>query len=580
MRSTSNRLLNHHRTNNFTTSVANIGPGERIDVELVYLQTVAYDQGQFSLRFPMTITPRYIPGKPLTSTLENQDYTDTIEIDPANGWAMNTDQVSDATLITPFQEPDTTDKNQSNRIQINGTVNTGIPMESIHSAYHPITINKAKHTTHFELANHSERMTQDFVLQWRPKPSQRPQAAIFKEQIEGDIYTLLMLVPPQTSSLKTSALAKEQIFIIDTSGSMGGSSIQQAKLSLITALDQLKPGDRFNIIEFNSVMRPFFGHAVDVSAHSVEQARKKILGLNANGGTEMLPALKFAMRSNTEVENHRVRQIIFITDGAVGNEQALFAEIKNTLGQSRLFTVGIGSAPNTHFMRKAAQFGKGSFTHIGNTQEVSHVMQKLFQKLDSPVAKNITIDWPNGVHSDNTPHQIPDLYAGEPLVIGSKISSLSNKNNNINLVITGQTAGHTWAKNLVLNISANDHRGVSTVWARRKIASIMDKQANGQTPDDLRQQVLDIALPHKLLSQFTSFIAVDKTPTRPAIGQIKTSPMANAKPKGQTMQSYAYPQGSTSAGISIVWAIILLGLYSALHLRKNVGVVSTAIAHG
>ena len=188
-------------------------------------------------------------------------------------------------------------------------------------------------------------------------------------------------------------MAREVIFVVDTSGSMGGVSIEQARASVSQALQQLRTQDYFNIIEFNSRHRSLYRRPMPATRHHVQRAQEFVRMLQASGGTEMRPALHAALAKLPETDAYQeqapLRQIIFITDGAVGNELALFEDISAQLGDNRLFTVGIGSAPNSWFMRKAAQFGRGSHTHIGNLDEVGEKMVALFERLARPVAVDV-----------------------------------------------------------------------------------------------------------------------------------------------------------------------------------------------
>ena len=203
---------------------------------------------------------------------------------------------------------------------------------------------------------------------------------------------LLMLLPPQVEG-EGARLPRETIFVIDTSGSMHGTSIQQARRALLLALARLQPEDTFNVIQFNSRTWKLFDQPVAADRSAIERARAYVERLGANGGTEMLSALTAAFSQRGELESNRVRQVIFITDGSVGNEAQLFAYIHENLGERRLFTVGIGSAPNSHFMTRAAKFGRGTFTYVGTVGEVSEKMGELFRKLESPVLSHIELDF-------------------------------------------------------------------------------------------------------------------------------------------------------------------------------------------
>ncbi|NOQ79039.1 MAG: marine proteobacterial sortase target protein, partial [Gammaproteobacteria bacterium] len=389
-------LVEQERPNLFTNSISNIAPDTEIIIEITYLQKVNYNKGEFELRFPMTITPRYIPGKIASVELGQQD----LSINQANGWAMNTDQVPDAQRITPpmisaANSSADNNKQLTNPIHISGSINLSMPLKSISSLYHAININPKSNQYDFSLKSPQVSMDRDFVLTWRPMMGQEPKAALFTETIKSndsdENYLMLMLMPPQFLP-DENRLPREMIFVIDTSGSMSGTSIRQAKSGLSYALSHLSKQDRFNIVEFNSQTQTLFSQSVMASKTNINHAQNFVSALDAGGGTEMAPALTTALQDN--IPQGFLRQVVFMTDGSVGNEQQLFSIIHQHLKEARLFTIGIGAAPNSYFMRKAAQFGRGTFTYIASVSEVQQKMSDLFNKLESPVLSHLSVVWP------------------------------------------------------------------------------------------------------------------------------------------------------------------------------------------
>ncbi|MBW2401269.1 MAG: VWA domain-containing protein, partial [Deltaproteobacteria bacterium] len=182
----------------------------------------------------------------------------------------------------------------------------------------------------------------------------------------------------------------------------------------------MRPDDRFNVIEFNSETTVLFPVALHADTRNLRRAIDYVRGLESQGGTRILPAIRVAL-AHQHASRSFLRQVVFLTDGSVANEQELFEAIRRDLGESRLFTVGIGSAPNSHFMRKAAQFGRGSFSHIGKPEEVSEKMERLFRKLESVVLRDITIEIPGAEILEQYPARISDLYLGEPIVVALKL---------------------------------------------------------------------------------------------------------------------------------------------------------------
>ncbi|MFC6980728.1 VWA domain-containing protein [Microbulbifer taiwanensis] len=312
-------------------------------------------------------------------------------------------------------------------------------------------------------------------------------------------------------------LPREVVYVIDTSGSMSGNSIRQAKESLQLALSRLQPNDRFNVIEFNSDTRAFFPRPVAANSANIQQARSRVEGLQATGGTEMAPALRLALSQQMPGSDALVHQVVFITDGAVGNERALFELIQQSLRDARLFTVGIGSAPNNHFMRKAAQFGRGSTVTIGDLGEVQERMQTLFTKLENPLATDLQLQWPQELLVDAYPKRVPDLYRGEPLQLVAKIQGgvLAGE-----VQLRGRLAGQQFVHKLALKESdADQGAGIGSLWARAKIEALRDQQLQSGEQSDagktLRGQILQLALDHQLASPYTSFVAVEEKVVRP-----------------------------------------------------------------
>ena len=224
-----------------------------------------------------------------------------------------------------------------------------------------------------------------------------------------------------------------------------------------------------------------------------------------------------------------MRQVIFITDGEVGNESALFGYIKKNLGKSRLFTVGIGSAPNSHFMTKAAEYGSGSFTYIGSTTEVQKKMDELFSKLESPVLSQIVIDW-KGQRAEHWPKYIPDLYLGEPVVIAAKLPKLGAE-----IGIHGYLGGNHWAVDFKLE-GGSTHSGIDRLFARRKIDSLNSRLLDGADADAVRTEIVAIGLNHHLVTKHTSLVAVEQVISRPQGESLTSAAIPTNLPKGWVME--------------------------------------------
>ena len=538
-------LLDEERPNIFTTQVANIGPRETIVVELEYQQILRYQDGRFSLRFPMVVGPRYSAAGPL--------------------------RVADVERITPPVMRPGTEGERSNPVAIHVALDAGVPLESVESSSHRIAVAAPSESRReIALAAGATPANRDFELSWTPRAGHAPQAAWFTEEKDGKHYGLLMLLPP--AAAYGARLPREVIFILDTSGSMAGSSIRQAKEALELALGRLGPGDRFNVIEFNSYAQRLFDEAREATPDNVRRAARWVGALQARGGTEMAPAIKLALNGDEGGSDgsRRVRQVIFLTDGCVGNEEELFRLIRERLGGSRLFTVGIGSAPNSHFMTKAAQLGRGTFTYIGRVEQVREKMSELFAKLETPVMKGLEVRWPHGVQAESWPARIPDLYAGEPLVLTAALDKLQG-----DLQISGERDGQLRQATVPLARAPTGEgiagEGIAPVWAREKVASLMDALREGTPEDEIRARVIELATAHRLVTRYTSFVAVDKTPVRPLEEEAKLAAVPTLLPEGWEYDKLfgELPQGATDSRFALFSGSLALLIAFAMLLARR-----------
>ncbi|MFK7814928.1 MAG: marine proteobacterial sortase target protein [Gammaproteobacteria bacterium] len=543
-------LIEQQRPNIFTNSVANIGPNEKISISIQYQQTLTYNQGQFSIRFPMVVGIRYIPG------------TQKVESFNGSGWALNTNEVPDASNITPPVSE--SGQGYDNPVSINISLEAGFPLVNIVSSYHAINKKIDEENKYIiQLANNAIPANRDFVLSWRPQTTHEPQAALFTQDKDDERYGLLMLMPPEVDWSKQQTLAKEMIYVIDTSGSMSGESMQQAKKALLLGISQLKSEDWFNIIQFNSHTESFSKQALPARENNIDLAKAYVHSLYANGGTEIAPALNTALSNVSKSE--RIRQIIFLTDGSVGNEKQLFKIIEQKLNNSRLFTVGIGSAPNSYFMSEAASFGRGTFTYIGKIDEVQEKMTQLFQKLNHPILRDIEMIWENDSDIDYWPNPIHDLYIGEPLIVSLKLPKDQKQ-----LIIKGNANQKNWSTKLPVENSGKA-TGLNVLWARNKVQSLSQRISHGGDPEKIKQAITTLGLEHHIVTKHTSLVAVDITPSKPTRLTSKNKTLAVKKPHGWNMktpgQHLGYiPQAATPAQMNFILGILLL--ITGFMLRK------------
>ncbi|MBD8525129.1 marine proteobacterial sortase target protein [Pseudomarimonas arenosa] len=522
-------LIEQARSNLFQTQVANIAPGEALQIEIDFWQPVSYRDREFSLALPFTLTPRY-----------------------------GDKQWPDPDSPADIGEPKTTDIVLQPTVSLHASVDPGVEIARVHSDTHAISVDLQDGRFEVALANLVEASDRDFELRWTPAPYATPQRALFTEQIDDTTYVMLLVLPP---TLPTSSVPRELLLVLDQSGSMQGSSMQQAQAALDFALSALRPDDKFNLLAFNDRTEALFQQSVDAAPAHVALARHWLAGLSANGGTEMAPALHKALTMPTT--HGYLRQVVLVTDAAIGNEQALLKMLESERGEARLFTVGIGSAPNEYFVRKAAELGQGSFEMVRDLSAVQPRMQALLTRINSPLMQDLRIEWPAAV--DAFPSQIPDLYAGEPLQL---LAALPNHDSGMwageHIRVSGIGNATKWNDQLTLEAKRYvQPMGVARLWARAKLEALQDQMRHGADPAAIRQQSLALALAHRIVGRYTSLVAVERQPTRPQAESLASTRIQNAAPA----DGLSMAQGSTPAR-SLFSLALVLGLVGAALWRS------------
>ena len=511
-------LVEEERPNLFTTSLANIGPGETVAIQIEYQDKARLDNGVWSTRVPLVIAPRYSPRPTFGLTADRTNRTIAVN-DPV----PDRDRITPP-VLHPAHEPAGA---EGLRLPVNFDISleAGAPIADISSQSHGLIVTKADaDSATIHLKDGEVPADRDFILSWKPEPAKAPTASLFRETRDGEDY-LLAVVNPPAIKVQGQRRDRETIFVIDNSGSMSGESMDQAKQGLLLALDRLAPTDEFNVIRFDDTMDILFTTAVAANEQNLARAKRFVSNLEANGGTKMLPALRAALVDNDKSNTEEVRQVVFITDGSIGNEDQLFSAITGGLGRSRLFTVGIGSAPNAYFMTRAARQGRGAFTYMDDVTKVTEQSAKLFAALENPVMTDLAVKLPTGA-ADAYPSPLPDLYSGEPVTLVLRAADLKG-----DLTLSGRLNGSTWSQTFSIADAAST-KGVAQLWGRAKIAGFEESRYSGMSLEDVDKGVLRTALDFHLVSRLTSLVAVDKTPARPAGETLDTRQIASMLPKG------------------------------------------------
>lgn len=477
-------LVEQQRPNLFTNHIANIGPGETVLVAIEYQAPVKQANNTYSLRLPLVAGPRYVSPQSLQTQAD----------------------VADAKAVTaaPVINPDL--DHAVNPVSITVHLDPGFTPANINSPSHDIRVEKQGARRSVQLAADSVPADRDFVLRWQSASAQ-PSVGLFRQRVAGEDYVMATITPPRPDA-DNVVPPRTMIFVIDNSGSMGGASMRSAKTSLLYALTTLRPVDRFNIIRFDDTLTQLFAQSVKATPDNLDTASQYTHGLQASGGTEMLPALKKALAGSSG-DDGTIRQVIFLTDGAISNERQMLAAIGHDDGRSRIFTIGIGSAPNEYLMSHMANVGRGSYTNIATPQQVETRMTHLLNRLRHPAVRNLSI-----TASDDslelTPSQLPDLYAGETLTILGRSDALQGT-----LTVTGFIGNQHWTKTIHLT-TAQPGEGIAKLWARRRIRELKTERILGHIDADMAERkITTLGLRYALVTDQTSLVAADETPSRP-----------------------------------------------------------------
>ncbi|GAA4035326.1 marine proteobacterial sortase target protein [Sphingomonas rosea] len=478
-------LVEQQRPNLFTNKVANVGPGQTIVVEIEYQAPVRQVGGTYSLRLPLVAGPRYVPPHTLTSAKA----------------------VDDAVAVTSAPIARREAGKMLNPVSIGVSLAPGFTPTWVTSPYHKISVAGDGAVRRVSLATGPVAADRDFELSWKAAASE-PSVGTFTQDLGGEKYLMATIVPPVTQAL--SVRPREMVFVIDNSGSMGGSSMDEAKASLEHALKTLRPQDHFNVIRFDDTMTKLFDSSVKATPDQVATAIRFARGLEAEGGTEMLPALQAALADAAAVgDASTVRQIIFLTDGDISNEAEMAKAIAADGGRSHVFPVGIGSAPNSYLMARMAGMGRGTYTNIGNAAEVTPKMSALLDSLRYPAVADLKVRTEGGAMA-LTPAMLPDLYAGQSLVLLGKGKAMPGK-----LVVTGRIGDRPWSSTVDLS-AAVPSQAVAKLWARQKIDDVETARTLGDLDDEKADaQIEALGLAHSIVTARTSLVAEEEKRSRP-----------------------------------------------------------------
>jgi len=476
-------LLTQERANIFMQRVANIEPGKRIDVDITYFNTLAYDDGWYEFVYPMVVGPRFNP--PGT--------TDGVAA-IARGAGGTSWQSTEVQYLAPNER-------SGHDIALAVEITAGVTVEEIRSPSHEVEITgQGSEHLHVALSDIDAIPNRDFVLRYRVAGDAVKTALLTHKGDDGGYFTF-MLYPPQDIA-ESGRRPMEMIFVLDCSGSMAGTPLRQAKKAITHALGQLRPDDTFQIVRFSSNASTLGPVPVPATKDNVRRGRKYVSGLTGSGGTMMIAGIKAALDFDHDPE--RLRVVTFLTDGFIGNEAQILGAVHDHLGAARVFSFGVGSAPNRYLMNRMAKLGNGAVAYLGLNDDGGDVMDRFFARVSHPVLTDITVDWGDLDARDVVPARIPDLFVGRPVIVTGRFDGEEPTE----IRVEGRAADDIVRATFDVTPASDTHAALRPVWARLAIAELADRAT--YDPDvELPQRITEIALEHGLMSAYTSFVAVD-----------------------------------------------------------------------
>ena len=478
-------LLTQERPNIFKQSVANIEPGKRIDISITFFNTLKYENGEYEFVFPTVVGPRYNPA----------GQTDGIGAVGRDAYSAS-GQSTDVHYLNP-------NETSAHNIDINVDIDAGVSIEKVYSNSHVINVDK-KTPSHavVKLSPNDRIPNKDFVLRYKTSGSEVKTAMMVHKGDKGNYFTLLLQPPEDLKGLPR--IPREMVFVLDCSGSMSGGPLDKVKEAIRRALRNLNADDTFQIIRFSSNASALGPDPVPATPKNVKKGLKYLDSLYSEGGTEMIEGIKAAL--DFPHDKRRLRIVSFMTDGYIGNEYEILGAIHERLGESRIFSFGVGSSVNRYLLERMAVMGRGAVAYVGLDESAGEAVDRFYDVATQPAMANIEIDWGSLKVTDIYPKRIPDLFVGRPIMITGRLKNAGKEK----IRIKGQVGNEQVYFYAAVDPENTDaqHQGIQSVWARCKLAELSNLETYNPG-NGIKKDIITTSINYNLISRYTAFLAVD-----------------------------------------------------------------------
>ncbi len=532
-------LLEQERDNIFTQSLANIRPGEQIQVTIRYSESLKFEGGNYEFVFPMVVGPRYIPGQPMNRSGETSREMNA-------GINGDTDQVPDASRITPpVLKPG---MRSGHDIGVTVNINAGVPIEGIESTSHKIKIDRALDNpdqVRVQLTEGDTIPNKDLVLRYKVT-GRETQATVLSQAGDRGGHFAVYLVPAVDYRPK-EIVPKDVVFLMDTSGSQMGAPLAQSKVLMRRFLTGLNPDDTFTIIDFANTATKLSERPLANTAANRAKALKYVEALEANGGTELMNGMNAVMQFPAAPAG-RLRSVVLLTDGYIGNDREVIAAVQKQLKPgNRLYSFGVGSSTNRFLLNRLAEVGRGTAQMVRQDENPDPVVERFFNQINRPVLTNVQVTWEgSGPAPSIYPLAAPDLFAQQPLVLfGRKTDAQPGR-----VKITGTTAGgKPYEQTLAVDFAERENPAIAQLWGRARIKDLMNGLYGNETTEGV-EAVTQTALDYRLLSQYTAFVAVSEEVRVDPDGTRRTVQVPVELPEGVSYEGIFGKDAAESANLA------------------------------
>lgn len=528
-------LLEQEKRNIFKQRIANIAPREQIQVKMQYLELLDYQDGQYEIAFPLVVGPRYLPA-------------DALGKNPVGSHHAGSQGRAGVVTSREHSIPYADEKVAASTVSFRADVDAGVPVLGVSSPSHQLRVDDIAPTKRTITLAGEELPNRDLVVRYKTA-NEQTMVGLLAHRTEKKGYFTLVVQPK--AEYKTGDITNREVMIvIDTSGSMQGQPMDQAQRLATALIDSLKPTDTFNVMAFSGGTQAMAQAAIAGDAAGKQMGKTFVSTLESGGGTEMGPAMVQALARNPGAD--RIRMVYFMTDGFVGNDDVIVTAARDNLGSNRIFSIGIGSAPNRALLNQIAAVGRGYASYLNLTENPGELGEDLVARSGFPYLTNIKIDWNGLAVGGVTPAAIPDVYAGQPLIV----SGVYTQPGRGKITVNATTAGRRVQIPVEVTLPERlDQQPVAALWGRKQIDELY-ALAGEQIDNKAIEKITQLGIQFHMVTDYTSFVAVDRTRVVNPNGTSKIIEQPALVPAGVNAEaaiggdsaSYSAPASYSSSG--------------------------------